>query len=133
MSILKPFPDFLAQSFDETTPNGFTLIELLVVLAIMSLAAILFIGAGGNGKGIERKSEIAKLQIILTKAHHKALQTGESQSVELSEYQTEFKPALGNQSKKLLFYSDGSANGGVISSRGQRIFEVRWIDGAIIK
>jgi len=133
MPILKPSPDFVIRTSGKIVPNGFTLAELLVVLAIMSLAAILFIGAGGSGKGIERKTAVAKLQRVVAETHQIALQTAKNQSVDLSRFEARLKPVLGDQSKKIIFYSDGSTNGGVISSGGQRLFEVRWIDGVIVK
>lgn len=110
--------------------NGFTLVELLVVLAIMSLAAILFIGGTGNGSGIDRKTEIVELESAMAFARKTAIQQALAQELDLAPYAVSLSPALG-ASRKLIFYADGSSNGGVVSENSQRLFAVRWIDGAI--
>ncbi len=112
--------------------NDFTLVELLVVLAIMSLGAVLFIGASGNGSGIDKKSEIAKLEQEIADARRLALQSAATQVVDFDKSALVLKPTLGT-ARNLIFYSDGSTNGGSVISANREVFKVRWIDGVIIK
>jgi len=132
MPILKPYPDFRQYPGIGSPANGFPLIELLVVLAIMSLAAVLFIGVGSRGEGIQKKSDIAKLESAIVQARSDARETSNRTLFNLGNYDVELKPSLGD-SKDLTFYPDGSANGGILFLENQKLFEVRWIDGAIVK
>lgn len=131
MPTLKPFPELVATR-PKTKPNGFTLVELLVVLAIMSLAAVLFIGTGGSGTGIDKKTEIVELESVIASTRQTAIQQAKVQELDLALYAVSLDPVVG-ASRKLIFFPDGSSNGGIISANTQKIFTVRWIDGVIVR
>ncbi|WP_229954383.1 pilus assembly FimT family protein [Parasphingorhabdus litoris] len=113
--------------------RGFTLIELLVVLAIMSLAAILFIGASGSSDGATARGDLAKLESVIASARQEAITTRAPREVILTDYSIKLAPAVGSRSENLIFYADGSSNGGIISRSGKRLFAIRWIDGRIVE
>lgn len=105
---------------------------MLVVLAIMSLAAVLF--ASGTGENsVDQRTEILKLERAITETRAQALQSSTVQAIDLQSFGARLEPALGEDTRQLIFHADGSANGGVISADGQAIFTVRWIDGKIEK
>ncbi|MEP3226278.1 MAG: prepilin-type N-terminal cleavage/methylation domain-containing protein [Parasphingorhabdus sp.] len=124
-----PFPENL-RVHPKQKPNGFTLVELLVVLAIMSLAAVLFIGASGNSSGVDKKTEIVELESAIAFTRKTAILQATTKELDMAPYAVSLTPQLG-ESKKLIFYADGSSNGGVIAADSKRLFTVRWIDGAI--
>ena len=112
--------------------QGFTLIELLVVLAIMSLAAVLFIGATSS-TGATASRDLAELESSIASARQQAITSGAIQKVILADYALDLRPAVGNASESLIFYADGSSNGGAIMRNDKQLFTVRWIDGCIIQ
>lgn len=111
------------------TSNGFTLVEMLVVLAIMSLAAILFIG-GVNQSGKAARMEAAELERSITSARQLAMRSGETRRLELAGF--ELRGALGSD-KALVFHADGSSNGGKIYRDDKLLANVRWIDGRLVR
>lgn len=113
--------------------QGFTLIELLVVLAIMSLAAVLFVSASGSSSGGSVKRDFAKLESAIASARQQAILSAAPQKVTLAKHSLELRPAIGNTSKNLIFYADGSSNGGTVLRGNKPLFSVRWIDGRITK
>lgn len=119
----------------EMTHNerGFTLVELLVVLAIMSLAAVLFIGASGSSTGASARGDLAKLESAIASARQQAITSATTRNVSLADYALDLRPSVGNASKDLIFYADGSSNGGAILRDEKQLFMVRWIDGRIAK
>lgn len=129
-------PQFLrAHRSPEMTHNerGFTLVELLVVLAIMSLATVLFIGASGGGTGATARGDLAKLESAIASARQQAITSATTQNVVLADYALDLRPTVGSASNNLIFYADGSSNGGQIIREEKQLFTVRWIDGRIAK
>lgn len=122
MPISKLFPE----------ANGFTLIEMLVVLSIMSLAAVLFIGSAGGSESLEKRISIAALEQSIQSARHRAVELNQIQSVETENIGHSFKPAIGS-AKNLIFYTDGSSNGGVLTKDNRETIKIRWIDGMIVQ
>ena len=122
------------QSLRRTKSNeqGFTLIELLVVLAIMSLAAVLFVGATGSS-GQNPRGDLANLERTITNARQQAIVSNKPQQVALVDYELSLRPQVGRQSAAITFYPDGSSNGGSIYRGDKEIFMVRWIDGRIAR
>lgn len=109
--------------------NGFTLVEMLVVLAIMSLAAVLFIG-GVNQSGANARMEVAELERSITSARQLAMRSGETRRLELGGF--ELRGALGSD-EALIFHADGSSNGGKIYRDDKLLANVRWIDGRLVR
>ncbi len=130
MPISKLFPDLSPSR--RAAAGGFTLVEMLVVLAIMSLAAVLFASGTGSGS-VDQRTEILKLERAIAETRTQALQSSTVQAVDLQSFSAVLEPALGEDTRRLIFHADGSANGGVISADGKVIFTVRWIDGKIEK
>ncbi|MEP2990038.1 MAG: prepilin-type N-terminal cleavage/methylation domain-containing protein [Parasphingorhabdus sp.] len=124
MPTSKPFPS--------QKPNGFTLIEMLVVLSILSLAAVLFIGSTSGGNGIETRTVTQNLKQKIVQTRQRAVDRSIAQAVELEGADIKFTPVIG-ASENLIFYADGSSNGGVYKSQKRTIMTVRWLDGAVTK
>lgn len=122
MPISKPSPE----------ANGFTLIELLVVLSIMSLAAVLFIGSAGSGESIEQRKSVTALEQSIRSARQSAVELNQSQSVDIDGIDGSFAPTIGS-AENLIFYADGSSNGGALMKDNREIIKIRWIDGAIVQ
>ncbi|MEO9599807.1 prepilin-type N-terminal cleavage/methylation domain-containing protein [Parasphingorhabdus sp.] len=122
-----------ADQYTEKTDGeyGFTLVELLVVLAIMSLAAVLFVGASGSSTGATAKGDLAKLESAIASARQQAISSAAVQEVIVADYALDLRPTIGGASKSLIFHADGSSNGGVILQAETQLFTVRWIDGRI--
>lgn len=133
MLIMQPSHRFLPSAQMTDDQRGFTLVELLVVLAIMSLAAVLFIGASGSSNGTTARGDLAKLEGAIVVARQRAITSAASQQVLLSDYSLALRPAVGNTPENLVFYADGSSNGGAILRGEKQLFTVRWIDGRIMK
>lgn len=112
---------------------GFTLIELLVVLAIMSLSAVLFIGASGSSDGAVSRSDLAKLENEIATARQQAITFAARQEVDLEEHSLELRPTIDSVSSTIVFYPDGSSNGGTVMRDSTELFDIRWIDGRISK
>ncbi|MEP2749745.1 type II secretion system protein [Parasphingorhabdus sp.] len=117
----------------EHNERGFTLVELMVVLAIMSLAAVLFIGASGSSNGATARGDLAKLESAIASARQQAIISATMQNVVLADYALDLRPTVGSNSNSLIFYADGSSNGGQIIREEKQLFTVRWIDGRIAK
>lgn len=132
MPISKPSPDRFGSARTIISEGGFTLIEMLVVLAIMSLAAVLFVSGTGRSS-IDQRAEIQKLEQAISGTRAQALQSSTVQTLDLQDFDAELEPALGEKTTNLIFHRDGSTNGGIVSSHGKRRFTVRWIDGKIEK
>ena len=132
MPISRPSPDRFGSAPTTIYEGGFTLIEMLVVLAIMSLAAVLFVSGTGRSS-IDQRAEIQKLEQAISGTRAQALQSSTVQTLDLQDFDAELEPALGEKTTNLIFHGDGSTNGGIVSSHGKRRFTVRWIDGKIEK
>jgi len=122
----------ISKQFPSCEPNGFTLIEMLVVLSILSLAAVLFIGSTNNGNGIEKRKNVQYLEQKILKIRKQAMDRSIAQAVELDGAKISFNPAIGNDNN-LIFYADGSSNGGEYKDQENTILTVRWLDGTLIK
>jgi len=122
MPISKPYPEH----------NGFTLIEMLVVLSIISLAAVLFISSTNGGNGIEKRKAVQNLEKDVLETRRQAIDRSIAQAVELEGADIDFEAHIGND-KNLIFYADGSTNGGAYKDDGRTILTIRWIDGASVK
>ncbi|MEP3501211.1 MAG: hypothetical protein ABJN76_11355 [Parasphingorhabdus sp.] len=109
------------------------MVELMVVLAIMSLAAVLFIGASGSSNGATARGDLAKLESAIASARQQAIISATMQNVVLADYALDLRPTVGSNSNSLIFYADGSSNGGQIIREEKQLFTVRWIDGRIAK
>ncbi len=133
MLTMPQFLRFYSNPWDGDEERGFTLIELLVVLAIMSLAAALFIGATGGSNGGSARSDLAKLESAIAAARQQAILSATSQEVSFADYALKLEPAVGDPSANLIFYADGSSNGGAILHSEKQLFAIRWIDGRIVK
>lgn len=114
--------------------NGFTLIELLVVLAILALVTAL--GAqtlAVRPTFLDRSQTLERLKKAISAAHEDAVRTGKPVRVRLEMLVTgsasTFRPAVGNGKDGLIFYADGSSNGGTISLASHPILEVDWLTG----
>ncbi|SIO20667.1 prepilin-type N-terminal cleavage/methylation domain-containing protein [Parasphingorhabdus marina DSM 22363] len=121
----------LSRKQSKACSNGFTLVEMLVVLAIMSLAAVLFIG-GVNQSGTIARMEVTELERSITSARQSAIRSGETRRLELVPNGFKLRGALAGEDN-LLFYADGSSNGGKIYRDEQLVAQVRWIDGRLMR
>ena len=124
MPISKPFPSHSSE--------GFTLIEMLVVLAILSLAAVLFVSSTSGKGALERKQSIVKLEQRIQTARRLAIEQGTARSVNLDAETAQFSPVIGSD-KYLMFYADGSSNGGELHLTDGKKITIRWIDGATVQ
>jgi len=109
--------------------NGFTFVELLVVLGIMALASALLIGPDGLQGNLDNRQKIGDLQSQIIKLKESAVQTGGAQKLDLEALNLSLLPAIGDNNRQLLFYPDGSSNGGKILQDDRPIMQIRWIDG----
>jgi len=98
-------------------------VELLVVLGIMALASALLIGPDGLQGNLDNRQKIGDLQSQIIN------QTGGAQKLDLEALNLSLLPAIGDNNRQLLFYPDGSSNGGKILQDDRPIMQIRWIDG----
>ncbi|GAA3550294.1 GspH/FimT family protein [Zobellella aerophila] len=134
---------------------GFTLLELLVVLVIAMLAlTVVAPRFSALLPGVELKTYSQQTAALLRLARSQAIGRGEEVALTFDGETRETRmsdgvypwpeniqlqlptagPPRGPQEKKMIFYPDGSASGGMItvsSSSRQYLIEVNWLTGRV--
>jgi prepilin-type N-terminal cleavage/methylation domain-containing protein len=112
--------------------NGFSLIEMLVVLGILALGAMLLLGRAIDNEVISRSAINVKIAAQLTGLRQTAISQNRLQVFDPNIYGLKLVSSNVNGEDRLLFYSDGSSNGGeLINARSDIIVSVDWLTGRI--
>lgn len=123
MLILRQYPE---------QADGFTLIEMLVVLAIMALAAALLIGRQPSNGAVSSAKLIAKVESEITMLRQTAISQNRQQEFIPGKHNLRLVTAKISNSDRLLFYADGSSNGGdLVNSQSDILLSVDWMSGGI--
>ena len=114
---------------------GFTLIEMLVVLTVMGLlAAVAVAQRPGDESRFARQKAGLQLQSAIRQAAREARQSGSERRVQLSGIAAGASiggvPASGERNV-LVFYPDGSSNGGTVLLGGAPLLSVDWLSGQV--
>lgn len=117
-------------SHKQGQPNGFTLVELLTVIVIISFLILLLIPRKPSGRlqdTIESQAAtLHKLQMI----RKQAMLDGKSRSFQIEGTGLLFEPSVGNSKGALVFWPDGSSNGGTLYYPGKtKSITVEWRTG----
>jgi len=119
---------------DRPDPDGFTLIELLVVMAVMSLLATVAVVSLRDQPGfVDRSRKTGEIIASLNAARDSAMRTGKPVSVDagaLAEAKLDPQDGVGGKDA-IVFYADGSSNGGVIRWGERPLIAVDWLTGEV--
>lgn len=110
---------------------GFTLIELLVVLSIVSLLAFLLAGRLPAPERYGSRKDVAQIMALMSATRLQALMTGRSATVPATDMPGGYAmaPALGKGEGPVIFYPDGSSNGGTVRRGETNVVLVDWFSG----
>ncbi len=116
---------------------GFTLIEMLVVLTVMGLLAAVAVAQrpGGESRFARQKAGL-QLQSAIRQAAREARQSGTERRVQLSGIAAGASIGAASASAPggrdvLVFYPDGSSNGGTVLLGGTPLLSVDWLSGQV--
>ena len=118
-----------------SSDQGFTLIELMVVLAILSVLVVIAAPTiGRRPAGVLRHEAQAKLGAAIAASREQALRAGARQVLDVRTIVPDviLQPALPSEPDPLLiFYPDGSSNGGTVLLDGKPVVEITWLTGGV--
>ena len=120
----------IAPDKQASAASGFTLIEILVVLSLVALIAAFALPRLVDS---DARHSRALQQQLLGKAQTlraDAIRTGEQQvlAVAAVDDRLRFTAQIGND-PSLIFFADGSSNGGVLSLERAALVEIDWMNG----
>lgn len=120
----------MSQRFPEGAKKGFTLVELLVVLVVMALGAMLLAGRPAGNDGMASLEAKAELKASIVQMRADAIESGDPKSILFENSGYRLRPSIGANEQALLFWPDGSSNGGVIVDAWDRpVITIDWKTG----